>query len=196
MIRLSRIHWFAILVSVGCTLFQATDLVTLLRFDRVAILDGQWWRLISGNLVHLGWSHLLLNVAGLAIICYLVGHALSIWQWLFIFVLCLLGVGVGLLAFNPELSWYVGLSGVLYGLLIAGAIADFPANRWISALLVVYTVGKIGHEQFYGAATASELLAGGKVIVNAHLYGMISGFVAVVVVLIRARYKHQKVPAS
>ncbi len=189
MIRLSRTHWSALLLGVGCLLFQAVDLVPALRFDRVAILDGQWWRLLSGNLVHLGWPHLFLNLSGLAIICYLVSHALRLWQWVVVLFCCFAGVGTGLLLFNPELSWYVGLSGVLYGLLIAGAIADFPANRWMSAVLVLYTVGKITHEQFYGAAGASELMAGGKVIVNAHLFGMLSGVAAVAGVIFFSPYR-------
>lgn len=182
--RLSPTNWFALLVGASCVIFQAVDLVQELRFDRIAILNGEWWRLLSGNLVHLGWSHLLLNLSGLAVICYLVGHALSARQWLIVFIACLLGVGTGLLLIDLQLTWYVGLSGVLYGLLIAGAIADFTANRWISGVLIVYTVGKIGHEQFYGAAAASELLAGGKVIVNAHLYGLVSGAFAVCAVLL------------
>jgi len=196
LIRLSHTLWFALLLGISSAVFQAANLVPALRFDRVAILDGQWWRLISGNLVHLGWSHLLLNLAGLAMICYLVGHALRPWQWLVVLCCCLAGVGTGLLMFNPELTWYVGLSGVLYGLLIAGSIADFPANRWMASVLALYTIGKIGHEQYYGAATASELLAGGKVIVNAHLFGMISGLVAVCCVLFLSPYPWWRAPVT
>ena len=40
----------------------------LLRYQRDAVLDGECWRLLSCSLVHLGWRHLLLNAAGLAMI--------------------------------------------------------------------------------------------------------------------------------
>ena len=36
----------------------------LLQYDRAALAAGEWWRLVTAHLVHLGWDHLALNVAG------------------------------------------------------------------------------------------------------------------------------------
>ena len=33
------------------------------RYEREAVLDGELWRLVTGHLVHLGWSHTVLNLA-------------------------------------------------------------------------------------------------------------------------------------
>ena len=38
-----------------------------LWFDRAAIGGGEYWRILTGNLVHLGWAHLALNVGALLI---------------------------------------------------------------------------------------------------------------------------------
>ena len=91
----------------------------------------------------------------------------------------MLGVGFGLLIFDPQLSWYVGFSGALYGLLLGGAIAEFRNHKPIACLIASYTIGKIVWEQIYGAVESSEAITGGSVIVNAHLYGMVAGGLAV-----------------
>ena len=36
-----------------------------LSYQRDRITSGALWRLLSGHWVHLGWAHLLLNLAGL-----------------------------------------------------------------------------------------------------------------------------------
>lgn len=180
---LSNAHWVAIVVGGSSALFQVAGLSETLRFSRQEILDGQWWRLLTGNLVHLGYPHLLLNLAGLFVITLLLAPAMGARQWLLTGFTSMLGVGFGLLLFDPQLSWYVGLSGALYGLLLGGAIAEFRYQPLIATLLVIYTVGKIIWEQLYGAAQSSEAITGGTVIVNAHLYGMVAGGVTVCLLL-------------
>lgn len=152
-----------------------------LRYDRAAILDGQLWRLLSGHLVHLGLPHLVMNLAGLALIWMLVGHLLTPWQWAGVAVVCGLGVSGGLLAFNPELAWYVGLSGVLHGLLVCGCLADLRTGRRSAWLLLALVWAKLIWEQVAGPLPGSEAGAGGAVIVDAHLYGGLAGILAAAV---------------
>jgi len=149
----------------------------LLRFDRAALLDGEGWRLLTGNLVHLGWNHLLLNLAGLALIGWLVGPVLSPLRWLAVFIVSSLSVTVGLLLWNPELRWYVGLSGTLHGLLLAGLLADVEEADRIQRLLLAGVIAKLAWEQGWGPSASTESLVGGNVIVDAHLYGAVGGAV-------------------
>ena len=167
-------------IGVTCIIFQVLGLDELLRYGRSEILEsGQWWRVLTGNLVHLGYPHLLLNMAGLILITLLLAHALTVRQWAVTGFCSMLGVGFGLLIFDPQLSWYVGLSGALYGLLLGGAIAGFRNHRLIASLIAAYTIGKIIWEQLYGAVESSEAITGVSVIVNAHMYGMVAGGLAV-----------------
>lgn len=147
----------------------------LLRYDRAAILDGQWWRLLSAHLLHLGGSHLLMNLAGLWLIWLLVGSALSPRSWLILLFADALITTLALLILNPQLDWYVGLSGVLHGLLVAGAIADIRAGHRGTWLLLGAVACKLGWEQLAGPLPGSEASAGGAVIVDAHLYGALGG---------------------
>ncbi|MEE8280791.1 MAG: hypothetical protein V3R50_00295, partial [Gammaproteobacteria bacterium] len=50
----------AIIVSliVVAIQFFPQSLQQILRYDRAAISDGELWRIITGHLAHLGWSHL------------------------------------------------------------------------------------------------------------------------------------------
>jgi len=146
-----------------------------LRYDRTAILDGQWWRLLSAHLVHLGGPHLAMNLAGLWLVWALVGAALSERSWLVLLFADALITGLGLLIFTPQLGWYVGLSGVLHGLLVAGTIAEIRAGRRGSWLLLAAVAFKLAWEQLAGPLPGSEASAGGTVIVDAHLYGALGG---------------------
>jgi rhomboid family GlyGly-CTERM serine protease len=160
-----------------------------LRYDRDAILHGQWWRIISGNIVHLGWPHLLLNLAGLILVWLLFRHTLSTRSWIFVTLASATAVSVGLLLFDPQLQWYVGLSGVLHGLFAAGLItALYAGNRGDWWLLLLF-IAKITWEQLVGTMPGSAEIAGGTVIVNAHLYGAIGGALTALLIIIEWKRK-------
>ena len=175
-------------IAFFCVLLQLAGLGEALRFDRVSIDAGHWWLLLSCNFVHLGISHLLLNLAGLALIYFLLWSNYDNSGWIFITLVSSLGVGLGLYLWNPELRWYVGFSGTLHGLIIAGAIADLKRYPVSGAILLALVIGKLIWEQLYGAMPGSAEIAGGNVVVNSHLYGAICGaFCALVLLPLKTR---------
>lgn len=155
--------------------FQTAGLEESLRYDRQAVSGGEVWRLLTGNLVHLGWSHLWLNAAGLVLIYLLFGPLLSTRLWILHGILISLGVGLGLLWLNPELRWYVGLSGSLHGLFAVGVLTEGQRDRRFASLVFAIFAVKLIWEQVYGPLPGSEQSAGGPVVVDAHLYGAIAG---------------------
>jgi rhomboid family GlyGly-CTERM serine protease len=155
-----------------------------LRYDREALAAGQWWRLLTGHLIHLGFEHAVLDVAGLALMWALFAPDYSARGWLWIIAASILGVDAGLWLLSSTTQWYVGSSGVLHGVLAAGTWAHLrrrEAEGWILALLLI---GKLIYEQTLGAL---PLTAGGAVIVDAHLYGAAAG--AIAALLLRGRAK-------
>lgn len=174
----SPAHQLAIGLALGCIALQYAGLDDWLRFERSSIDAGQWWLLLSGNFVHLGPSHLWMNLAGLALVVALVWQHYSRNQWLLIILFASLVVGVGLWIFNPEVHGYVGFSGTLHGLILAGVLADLRVYPKSAAILLLLVVGKLVWEQVAGALPGSESVAGGSVVVDAHLYGAIGGAVA------------------
>jgi rhomboid family GlyGly-CTERM serine protease len=155
--------------------FQLAGPAPWLQYDRAAILRGELWRLATGNLVHLGYPHLAFNVAGLALIAVLYARWASVAGWLLGAAAAALAVGIGMLAFDPDIDLYVGMSGMLHGLFAAGAILHTGLSTPMRAVLLAGLVAKLGYEQFIGALSVSGALMGAVVAVNAHLYGALGG---------------------
>ena len=55
-----------------------------LQYDRVAILDAELWRLLTGHLVHLGLNHYILNAIALILVWVAVGEYFTNRQWLIV----------------------------------------------------------------------------------------------------------------
>ncbi len=170
-------YWFAAALTILCVALHYAGLSDNLRFDRQAIDNGAWWLLLSGNFVHLGESHLWMNMAGLGLVVALVWGHFSAKQWLLITIFSSVVVGIGLYFLDDEVQWYVGFSGSLHGLIIAGVIRDIKIYPKSACLLLTLIIGKLVWEQVAGALPGSEAAAGGRVVVNAHLYGAIAGAV-------------------
>ena len=158
-----------------------------LPYDRNAIGGGELWRLFSGHFVHLGGMHLLLNAAGLLLVWTLVGDAFSTRHWLIIATCSLLSMDLGFWFLLPWLEWYVGLSGLLHGLMAAGVAGLWHERRIEALAIAAILVGKLGYEIALGSLPGSAAIAGGAVITEAHLLGGIGGFLAGVLLVIRVR---------
>ena len=151
---------------------------TALRYDRGAIAGGELWRLVTGHFAHLGPAHLAMNVAGLVLVWLLVGGAYSALWWSFITAFAVVSIDLGFWVLDEHLAWYVGMSGVLHALLSAGILRHFRHMPVELGVLGALLAAKIVYEQVAGPLPGSRESAGGNVVVNAHLYGVIAGAVA------------------
>ena len=177
-------HWAVpVVIAIVAAVFElgGKPVRELLAFDRNGIAAGEAWRLLSGHFVHLGISHLSLNLVGLALVWYLVGRHFSSVRWLFVAILSIVAMDAGFWWLNPELDWYVGLSGLLHGLLAAGLIVAVRERDREGLVIALFVIGKLAWEQWGGPLPGSEATAGGAVIVDAHLYGAIGGALAGIV---------------
>ena len=150
-------------------------------YNRMSVADGEYWRLLSAHFVHLGPTHLVLNLAGLVLVWLLVGRYFTTVQWLAVTGITIIATSAAFWFVDRYLLWYVGLSGVLHGLLIAGAIRGFRVLPSESAIIVAIVVAKLAYEQIAGPMPGSESVSGGDVVVDAHLFGAIGGVLAAAV---------------
>ena len=164
----------AVLAAVSVLLMLGgPHLSQFLRYDRAAVAAGQWWRLFSGNLVHLGWWHLLFNVLSLALLVLLCPERLSWAEWLRRVVVIGTGMSLCLYFFVPALKDYVGLSGLVYGLFALGLGRQALHKDEIGIACLVFLAARITWELVKGAPASETELIGGGVVAESHLYGVL-----------------------
>lgn len=154
------------------------DCYNSLRYDRMAIQQGEWWRLFTAHWLHLSWLHLLMNALGLLLCFYIGGRGFSTAEILAYLPFSLLGTAAALFFCAGDLSWYVGLSGVLHGLLWLSLLrTPHYSNVWRWGVMLMI-LGKVGWEQSsaYDDMALAEWL-GGRVESRAHLAGLLTGMI-------------------
>lgn len=144
-------------------------------YHKELITQGEVWRLLTGHLLHTNGFHLLLNLAALIMLWILHGHFYTIKNTCILFILCAMSTSLGIYYFTPSLTQYVGLSGVLHGVFVFGAIMDIIAKDKTGYLLFIGVWLKIAHEQIYGASSDVSNLIEASVAVDAHLWGAVGG---------------------
>lgn len=161
-----------------------------LMFDRQQIEQGQLWRLFSAHFVHLSPTHALGNGLGVLMLGYIAGRYLNNAMGLVLFAWCTAWVGIGLYFYAGYLQRYVGLSGVLHGLLIVAPFVSVYYGRGIAWAFFAVIVAKVTWEQtsYYDAMALAETI-GGRVEVNSHLLGCVAGILFLIGLrLLRPQY--------
>jgi rhomboid family GlyGly-CTERM serine protease len=168
-------HLLWLLVFTVSTLAQAFDWVSSWQFNRELVVQGDVWLLFTAHLVHLNWSHWVLNMAGLGIVAFFFSPHASFLKWLSVILVSIVTISAGLWWWLPEIRVYVGLSGVLHGLFLYGALREIRVYPLSGYVLVTVLLAKLTWEFFNGALPGSEEMAGGRVLTEAHLLGAIGG---------------------
>ena len=96
----------------------------LFIYNRDLISQGEVWRIFTGHFLHTNGYHLLLNLSAILLLWALHGQFYQYVSYTFLFIITALTTSVGLYIFSPDLHQYVGLSGVLHGVFIFGALMD------------------------------------------------------------------------
>jgi rhomboid family GlyGly-CTERM serine protease len=179
-VRRLRESWVVVGLLAVCLLLAAggDEWRELGRYDRHALENGELWRLVSGHLVHLGFGHLWPNLAALAIVALLFDDVFANADWLRIGAGAAAAIDAGLYVLDPNVLWYVGLSGVLHGYVAAGALALLLRRQMLGAVLAVGLGGKLLFEQIVGPVPFTAESVGGPVLVAAHLYGTVGALLA------------------
>ncbi|MCB9738865.1 MAG: rhomboid family intramembrane serine protease [Deltaproteobacteria bacterium] len=153
--------------------------------DRV--LDGDWWRPLSGTLLHKGWPHLLLNVVGLVLIGRHVEIAYGAAGFLVLWCSASLAGAGGTILAGHELS--VGASGGVFGLV--GAFLAIGLRLWprlasgfrvslvILPIVILITI--------LGLGGLADDLDAGRVDGEAHLGGVLGGLLGGLLLPLRLR---------
>lgn len=154
-----------------------------LRYERAGLADGELWRLLTGHLVHLGPSHLAMNLLALAILALVLPSLAKTVDWIVTALAAALAIDLGLYALQPTVDWYVGLSGVLHGFWAAGVALAFGDRRLDAIPLAILLALKLGYEAAFGPVPLSGDVAAGPVVAEAHAFGAVGGILAALALL-------------
>jgi rhomboid family GlyGly-CTERM serine protease len=139
---------------------QLHDLLRELQFDGTAIRQGEFWRLVTGNLVHWSPLHLYLDGAAFLLLGILYERCFGRCYPCILLVMALV-VGLAQCVFWPERSLCRGLSGITAGQFALGLYVEFrlawrSPRRW---LYVTPAAAALSFWLGYGALTGRALFA-------------------------------------
>lgn len=155
------------------------------RYERAAVVAGEWWRFATAHLAHLNLEHAVLNALGLVLMWALFARDYSVRAWLVIVVTSVVAIDAGFWFRDRTLEWYVGSSGVLHAVMVAGTFAHLMRRDLDGWILAAFVVAKLAYEQLGGSLPFAE--GETAVVVNAHLYGAIGGLSAAIAIIARRR---------
>lgn len=148
---------------------------SLLQYDRSAIIAGEYWRILTCHFVHAGWEHMLLNLLGALLIPVLFVQLYTPFTWFTGGLFCMIGISSSFLILRPTLEWYMGLSGLLHGLLLMGIIGEIKKGNRFYYFGLAVVVGKLAMEFFCGPSVITSRFINISIITTAHLYGAVTG---------------------
>ena len=172
--------------GLGFMTFKGQDLLVWGANYRPSTMDGEWWRLLSSTFLHGGLMHLLFNMYGLLFVGMFLEPVLGKTKFLVSYLI------TGILASIASLWWYdatisVGASGAIFGMY---------------GLFLAFMLTKIFHPDFSKSFLLStvvfvgfNLLMGltGGIDNAAHIGGLVSGFIAGLILTPILKNEEQKV---
>lgn len=162
-------------IAVTAYLFDNLIADTLV-YNHTLIGQGELWRVITGHFLHTNVFHLFLNLGALILLWALHGQFYNFTNYCVLFLISALVCSIGMYFLSPDITQYVGLSGVLHGVFVFGAMMDIQHKDKTGYLLFIGVWLKIAHEQFYGASEEVSSLINASVAIDAHLWGALGGF--------------------
>jgi rhomboid family GlyGly-CTERM serine protease len=172
-----RVPWLTLMVAtLAVALMAWPRAVDVLSFDRLQVMDGEWWRLVTGHWVHFSPSHLFWNLAVL-VPAGAWAERLAPVRTRVLFLLAPAVIGAVLFAADPALLHYAGLSGVAAAVLAMLAWTQLSAghaDRWFWRAVLAVLAVKIAAELLLGQPAFARF-AGSSVrpVPLAHLAGVV-----------------------
>lgn len=163
--------------------FQLSD--TYLVLDVSKALNGEMWRILTGHFCHTNIFHLTVNLLALVLLMSLFNDVYSVTSLLCLLVFAALMIGLGYSLFYPDVSQYLGLSGVLHAVASAGALLSLKTKRLFALIFLFGITTKLVSEYSEGASDSLADMIQARVAVEAHYMGALSGVMFTAILMMK-----------
>lgn len=153
---------------------------------------------LLSQFMHMSWGHLLLNLAGLAVVAWGFESHVRGREDAFLMVFALV-LTAAYISWIEPLVWYCGLSGALHGVFTAKLLLAWdrhqgsPNQRWPLMVMGAGLIAKLLIE--WSQTPGFDSVAGGPVAVEAHRGGVMAGLVLYAVLRLH-QSAHPKEPTA
>ncbi|SEB12231.1 rhomboid protease GluP [Thalassobacillus cyri] len=155
---------------------QSTSVLDLINYGakyNPAIIEGEWWRIVTSMFIHIGILHLFMNMLALYYLGMAVEKIYGTGRFTLIYFLAGIAGGITSFALNPQVA--AGASGAIFGLF--GALLFFGVKH---RQIFFRTMGRnllfiIGLNVVLGLSVP-------QIDNGAHMGGLVGGFIASVIV--------------
>jgi rhomboid family GlyGly-CTERM serine protease len=150
--------------------------------------QGQWWRPFSAWVAQLNLRHWLLNQWGVLVMLVLLPKQI---KWTETLGFAVIWVFCSIALWLSDYANYVGLSGLLYGWLIFAAVLSPFYSNTVKLIFIAALSVKVFAENGILSLPGSDWVGdyiGAEVAHLSHLWGLLSGYVVIVIRLIVRRW--------
>ncbi|MFC2948171.1 rhomboid family intramembrane serine protease [Virgibacillus sediminis] len=151
---------------------DTTSIDDLVKFGakyNPAIIEGEWWRILTSMFLHIGFLHLLMNMLAVYYIGSLTEKIYGSFRFLIIYILA--GIGGGLASFAFTVNVSAGASGALFGLFGALLFFGLVHKRIFFQTIGMNIIILVGINIVFGLAVP-------QIDNGAHIGGLVAGFIA------------------
>jgi len=159
-----------------CALLRLVDAYPVLRLELPAAWPSWLYQCFTCHLVHITTGHWLADSLALVAIALLFYREFGLRCWLMSYFISSLCIAAGLLVFPQDLHSYAGLSGVLHGLYVTGALLLLRHSPRLALMLLALLAIKLLFEP--ALLSLGYFDPGFPVAGQAHLYGSLGGLLA------------------
>ncbi|MFC3039066.1 rhomboid family intramembrane serine protease [Virgibacillus xinjiangensis] len=173
--------YLLLLLNISCFLVvefygDSTSINDLIKYGakyNPAVIDGEWWRILTSMFLHIGFLHLFMNMLAMYYIGSLTERIYGNSRFLAIYMLA--GIGGGLASFAFTVNVSAGASGALFGLFGALLFFGVPHKKVFFQTIGMNIVILVGINIVFGLAVP-------QIDNGAHMGGLIAGFIAAAIV--------------
>lgn len=133
------------LVCLSILVTTSSNLTSLFVLDRGAVVAGDWWRLFVFPFVHFGPVHLIYNMLALGVAGWIV-ERWSRFRFVLLIFLAAPVIGSWLIAYEPGMALYGGMSAIVFSMTIYGALAGrerIGLSKHMCTLITIFLPVKV-----------------------------------------------------